>query len=146
MKKIVLPIIPLMLSITVGCTDNAQTSESTDANDRFMQAPDNDRFKLYPTENIWTFIKLDTRTGQMWQVQYSVESNDMRFEQPLNPKPLVASGTENGRFELYPTQNIYNFILLDQVNGNVWQVQWSFEEETRGIAPITCTAQRTTNV
>lgn len=25
-------------------------------------------FKLYPTKNMWTFIKLDTSNGQMWQV------------------------------------------------------------------------------
>lgn len=27
-------------------------------------------YKLFPTENLWTFIKLDTRNGRMWQVQY----------------------------------------------------------------------------
>ena len=42
----------------------------------------------------------------------------------------------NGRFTLYPTDNIWTFILLDQVDGNTWQVQWSNEEEKRGIFQI----------
>lgn len=41
--------------------------------------------------------------------------NKGRFEYDLNPNALVVNGKKvNGRFELYPTQNIYNFILLEQ--------------------------------
>jgi hypothetical protein len=32
---------------------------------------------------------------------------------------------EPGRFTLYPTQNIYTFVLLNQDNGVAWQVQWA---------------------
>ena len=28
-------------------------------------------YKIFPTTNMWNFIKLDTRNGKMWQVQYS---------------------------------------------------------------------------
>ena len=28
-----------------------------------------ERYKLYPTENYNMFLKLDTRTGKLWQVQ-----------------------------------------------------------------------------
>lgn len=34
-----------------------------------------ENYKLYPTDNMWTFLKLDTRTGKIWQVQYSVNSD-----------------------------------------------------------------------
>ena len=79
---------------------------------------------------MWTFIKLDTQTGQMWQLQYSINDEKGRFEYDLNPNALIVNGKKiNGRFELYPTQNIYNFILLDKINGKTWQVQWSFDEE-----------------
>lgn len=27
-------------------------------------------YKLFPTQNMFTFIKLNTRNGQMWQVQW----------------------------------------------------------------------------
>ncbi len=73
----------------------------------------------------------------MWQLQYSVNDDKGRFEYALNPNALVANDKKvNGRFELYPTQNIYNFILLDKIDGKTWQVQWSFDEENRAVLPI----------
>jgi hypothetical protein len=42
----------------------------------------------------------------------------------------------NDRFTLYSTQNMYTFILLDQVDGKTWQVQWSTEAKNRFIIPI----------
>lgn len=56
----------------------------------------------------------------------------------MNDIPLnyTGGGKENGRFTLYPTNNIYNFILLDQIDGRMWQVQWSLKEKNRGLIPI----------
>ena len=31
-------------------------------------------YRLFSTQNIYTFIKLNTRNGKMWQVQWSMES------------------------------------------------------------------------
>lgn len=93
-------------------------------------------YKLYATNNMWTFIKLDTRNGKMWQVQYSVKGEEYRFETPLNLTPLASEDNASGRFELYQTQNMYNFILLDGKDGRTWQVQWSTESENQAIIPI----------
>ncbi len=94
-------------------------------------------YKLYPTKNMWTFLKLNTRNGQLWQVQFDVSGSN-RGEVDLSPITLCFSFEEkNGRFELYPTQNMYNFIMLDRVDGRTWQVQWSQDEENRGIIKIT---------
>ncbi len=72
----------------------------------------------------------------MWQVQYDVKGNN-RFETELNSISLVNEADEvNGRFMLYSTQNMYNFMLLDQIEGSVWQVQWSHDPEDRMIIPI----------
>lgn len=90
-------------------------------------------YLLYPTTNIYTFLKLDTRNGKIWQVQYSMDENE--FEVVLNSKALVPAG-KPGQFALYPTTNNWTFILLDTVNGNVWHVQWSQEPDNRGIFPI----------
>ncbi len=93
-------------------------------------------YRLFPTQNMWTFIKLNTRNGKMWQVQYDVEG-DYRIETYLNFESLVSKEKEvNGRFTLYSTKNIYTFILLDQLDGRIWQVQWSIEFENRLIIPI----------
>lgn len=94
------------------------------------------RYKLYPTANMWTFLKLDTRNGRIWQVQWSLE-DDNRFETALSSYSVIWKDEEvNGRFILYPTTNNYNFIMLDQVNGKTYQVQWSPEYEKRIIVQI----------
>ena len=99
-------------------------------------SPDTDvTFRLFSTKNMYTFLKLNTRNGQMWQVQWSAKGNE--FETPLSLITRVTKEEEkNGRFFLYPTTNIYNFVLLDQTDGRVWQVQWSAELEKRIILPI----------
>jgi hypothetical protein len=90
-------------------------------------------YRLFSTRNMYTFIKLDTRNGQMWQVQWGTE-NKHRFESTLSAISLINKDEEkNGRFFLYPTTNIYNFILLDQIDGRTWQVQWGKEEDREVI-------------
>ncbi|GHV01157.1 hypothetical protein FACS1894159_08480 [Bacteroidia bacterium] len=93
-------------------------------------------YKLYPTTNIWTSIKLDTRTGKLWQVQFSI-GDDNRFQTSINSTDLTSGlDTKAGRFELYPTQNIHNFLLLDRATGRLWQAQWSTQAKNRFILPI----------
>ena len=98
---------------------------------------ENTIYQLFPTQNIWTFIKLDTRNGKMWQIHFTVSDDGVKGEFILNILPLVSKDKEvNGRFTLYPTENIYNFLLLDQIDGKVYQVQWSINAENRGVIPI----------
>jgi hypothetical protein len=93
-------------------------------------------YRLFPTQNTWTFIKLNTRNGQMWQVQFDVQGEN-RGVTYLNLLPLVSKEKEvDGRFTLYSTENIYTFILLDQLEGKTWQVQWSIDAKNRGVIPI----------
>ena len=74
----------------------------------------------------------------MWMVQYSTNDKTDALSCPLNNVSLLRSYDEkvNGRFTLYPTQNHYNFMLLDQIDGRVWQVQWSTEVKNIGIWEI----------
>lgn len=93
-------------------------------------------FQLFPTQNIWTFLKLNTMNGKIWQVQFATNDKN-RFESILNTISLVDFDDELiGRFVLYPTQNMWSFILLDQISGKTWQVQWSADIENRQIIPI----------
>ena len=97
------------------------------------------RYQLFKTQNMWTFLKLDTMTGQIWQVQFSIKGNDYRFVTALDTSPRISEYFDEpicGRFTLYATDNMYNFILLDQIDGRCWQVQWSTEPENRGVLRI----------
>lgn len=86
------------------------------------------RYRLFKTTNTWNFLELDTQTGKVWQVQFSAGEKDSRMKIEVRPD-AVATGGKLGRFTLYPTRNMYNFILLDQESGKTWQVQWSTDKE-----------------
>ena len=112
---------------------NAQTDIRQTRPD-FTQNP-NATYRLFPTTNMWIFIKLNTADGRMWLVQYSTKAGN-QLEIPLSRiERAEESEKKDGRFTLYATQNMYNFILLDQIDGRVWQVQWSTEGDNL-VIPI----------
>lgn len=95
-------------------------------------------FKLYKTENIYIFLQLNTSNGKIKQVQWNLDRNK-EFTKVLNDVDLtfgINIGNYSDRFELYPTQNMYQFLLLDKAFGSMWHVQWGFKEKERWIVPI----------
>ena len=83
------------------------------------------RYKMFKTDNTYNLIKLDTATGRLWVVQYGM--NDVKtMTCTIDDYSLLWNWEEEraGRFDLYPTNNMYNFILLDTETGKTWQVQW----------------------
>lgn len=92
------------------------------------------RYKLYPTENLYTFLQLDTKTGIIKQLQWSLDSEE-EGTWTINETSLTNSNT-TGNFELYPTKNMYQFILLDKKDGRLWHVQWGLEYSKRWIRRI----------
>ena len=90
------------------------------------------RYKIFKTENIYTLLKLDTATGRVWQVQYrSAETSSKTIV--IDSISLLELGEPiiPGRFELYPTNNIYKFILVDTKLGGTWLVQWNVDANKR---------------
>ena len=123
----------LIITLTTNFTFAQSSSEAPNQN---ISTDSNVDYRLFATRNMYTFIKLNTSNGQMWQVQWGTESK-YRFENVLSDISLVNKDEEKkGRFFLYPTTNIYNFILLDQIDGRVWQVQWNTEAKNRLVVPI----------
>ena len=138
MKKYVLFIMSIIIAIN-GCSqttkndvcDSTLTSISKQLEVIEFRINGMNRFKLYPTENIYTFLKLDTATGKIDQLQWSLES-DNEGSVPINSDDLsLDSGC--GTFELYPTMNMYQFILLDKVSGRQWHIQWGMKSSQRWI-------------
>jgi hypothetical protein len=95
------------------------------------------RFTLTPTQNIWTFLLLDSNNGRVWQVQYSMSDSSFAGRLSVNENALTPPASAHvGRFTLQETKNIFNFLLLDQDDGRVWQIQWSNDEANRGIVRV----------
>ena len=129
MKKILcIAVMALVAQLTFAQTVDFPATEYT-------QDP-KANFRLYKTKNMYNFIKLDTRTGQMEMVQWSLDGKSGTYT--LSDLELVTSAQEKipGRFTLYSTTNIYQFVLLDQVDGRTWHVQWGFEDSKRWIERI----------
>jgi len=129
MKRLIFSILTCLVSISTFAQSSSDIPVQSISPDSAVV------YRLFATRNMYTFIKLNTRNGQMWQVQWNMESNK-RFETTLSGiSRLNGDEEKNGRFFLYTTTNIYTFILLDQINGRTWQVQWGKEGE-RLVIPI----------
>ena len=97
----------------------------------------NVRYRLFYTQNMWSFLLLDTAYGKVWKCQYTVKGDKYRFKTAINLIPLVPSSkARTGRFTLYPTDNMWNFLMVDQFDGRVWQVQYSTEADKNFILQI----------
>lgn len=89
-------------------------------------------YKIYKTSNTYNLIKLNTATGAVWQVQIRLGTADPMTVPIASSSLLYSDETEiPGRYELYETNNDYNFILLDTFTGKTYQVQWNTEPNKR---------------
>ena len=135
----------LILCLFLSFTTKAQSLESQDLL-RYgnYQSPTPAKFRLYPTSNRYTYLRLNTTNGFIDIVQYSTTNAEDRMIYPLSTSPPLMSlfGKDFGgeptldRYTIYPTQNVWNFLLLDQELGNVYQVQWSQDSTMRGVEEI----------
>ena len=92
------------------------------------------RYKMYQTENTFNLLKLDTATGKIDQVQWSLEESSEGYF-TVNDKSLTAN-PKPGLFEVYPTKNMFQFILLNKDTGDMWHVQWGLDALKRWIRRI----------
>lgn len=98
----------------------------------------NNTYKLYSTKNLYISLRLNTTNGKIKLVQWSLEDGK-EFSVVLNDKDLsdgISLGKKTERFELYQTKNIFQFLLLDKITGNMWHVQWGFEPKNNWIRKI----------
>ena len=82
------------------------------------------RFCLYETQNMWTFILLDSYNGKLWQVQYSSQDLDNLLCIPINEYELV-SDNEKCIFSIQPLTSMYQYYLINDYTGDMWKFQWS---------------------
>ncbi len=122
-------------SLTVAGKANYEILKNTQSN------TSEQKYKLYKTQNIWTFLELNTCNGEVYKVQWTIDRNKHdRFVKFIgsanNMGNVLFRDYYPGRFELYDTDNIYNFILLDTYSGKTWQVQWGIKDSESFVIPI----------
>ncbi len=131
----------LLLVVLVSASLPAQQDSSSTLSTEGSTQIFDPRFKLIPTKNLWTFLLLDPNNGRVWQVHYALKDSEFSGQLPVNESELaVPPFAHHGRFELRETQNIFNFLLVDLEDGRVWQLQWSNDDEKRGIVRILANA------
>src|SRR5262245_31844379 len=74
MKRSVVITLTLLVFASLAWAEDSRPPEPT----QNPEAP----YRLFATQNIYMFLKLDTRTGRIWQVQWG--DKDHRFTDPLN--------------------------------------------------------------
>ncbi len=135
MKRVLL--VCLMALLVASCNNTINTENLSPEQAIQKATMDTPRFKMIETDNIHILLKWDTRTGKTWMVQYGL-SDTPALENLINRSHIITEEESwNGRFELYPTKNMFNFIMIDTYNGNTYQVQWSTDEEYCFTTPIT---------
>lgn len=95
------------------------------------------RFEVHQTQNIFTLLLLDTQTGGLWQVQYSLDSKHPEGGVPLSTGVLTDGSGYNGRFSLKATPNFWTYMLTDTKTGAMWHCQFSIKAKGfRGCYPL----------
>lgn len=80
-------------------------------------------YVLYPVST-GVFLRLDTRDGTI----IGIAPTKPEKSRILNSNPL-ASDNKTGRFQLYPTENSWEWILFDTTTGEVWLLRWSAKKD-----------------
>jgi hypothetical protein len=81
------------------------------------------RYTLYKTQNMWTYILLDKFSGKLWQCQYSVKGDEYIMSVAIND--IALSNTETNKFTIKPMTSMFQFYLINDETGDMWKFQWS---------------------
>ena len=85
------------------------------------------RYALYKTQNMWTYILLDKFSGKLWQCQYSVEGAEYITSWVIND--IALSYTETNKFTIKPMTSMYQYYLINDETGDMWKFQWTTKVE-----------------
>lgn len=88
-----------------------------------ISTPKDTNYVLYPAST-GVFLRLDTRDGTITGI---VPTNPEK-NRILNKDPL-ASDNKPGRFELYPTDNSWEWLLFDTFTGDIRLLRWSSKND-----------------
>lgn len=90
----------------------------------------NTNYAIYPAST-GVFLRLDTRDGTI----QGIVPSDPKKNRALNSQPL-ALDKKPGRFELYPTDGYYEWLLLDTDTGDMWLLDWRAKGNKLSKIPV----------
>ena len=70
------------------------------------------------------FLRLDTRNGTI----ITIEPSNPNKNRILNSEPLTTD-FKVGRFQLYPTDIYWKWLLFDSTTGDMWLLKWSDKKD-----------------
>ena len=90
-------------------------------------------------ESVEELTEYHNERMKYWEEEYNskpdsiVSAEDKAYWKPYTLEQTIENRdvAQNGRFKLYPTGNMYNFIMVDVIDGRTWQVQWNTDENKR---------------
>ena len=88
-------------------------------------------YALYPAIT-GVFLRLDTRDGTI----LAVVPSDAKKNRVLNSQPLTTNN-KPGRFELYPPDSSWVWVLFDSETGDMSQLRWSDKKNTLSNISVT---------
>lgn len=133
----------LLLDTSTGQTWQIQIGIGDDTNRlRTVLSDTKQAYTLVEVEEDWN-SRIEERL-KVWEEEYnskpdSIVSAEMKaYWKPYTLKETIEREriSQNGRFKLYPTDNMYNFIMVDVIDGRTWQVQWNIDYDKRLCIPI----------
>ena len=83
----------------------------------------NSNFAFYPVYT-GVFLRLDTRDGKVDAIVPTKPAKNRALT-----SALVSSPGSAGRFELYPTDNMWEWVLTDKTTGEMWLLRWDSKKE-----------------
>lgn len=90
-------------------------------------------YEFFQTRNYHNQLRLNTMTGEVYQVQD--DGGSWLVNSAITPESSTTY-----RYWLYPTQNMWTFILVDLFTGKLWQTQFSIKgDDYRYSIPINTT-------
>jgi hypothetical protein len=79
-------------------------------------------YNFYQTENIYNQLRLNSKTGEVYQIQN--DGQTFLVQNEITPENELYN-----RYSLEKTENMWTYILLDKVSGKLWQCQYSVQGE-----------------
>ncbi|MBT6448685.1 MAG: hypothetical protein HOK38_08070, partial [Flavobacteriaceae bacterium] len=114
--------------LQIGIGDNSSRMKTVLSDYKWAETLEelNARYKI--SYEYWE--KAEFKSDSIMSVEEKKMFKPATVDEQLN-KYQTARLQQNGRFKLYPTENTYNFIMVDVIDGRTWQVQWNIDDDKR---------------